>query len=261
MQPFIFVVNLKPVGQSDTKICKNCGFQLEPTYHFCPDCGQEHRERVVYFKQFILDFLGDYFTFDSKIIRSAVPLLLNPGHLTNEYLNGRRVRYIPPLRMYIFISIIFFILLGSTKEPLQVSGEELNAAFFDAYFNVWMPRLFFFLLPLFAFITYVIFRKRGRFYVSHFIFSLHFHAFVLLLFSVYIVVSSYILSENYSTNQWLLVLSVCLIEVYLLVSLRKVYDQKWVTTFFKLLLLNLIYVFSIVAVFIGIAVLIYVGRY
>lgn len=244
-----------------TKICKNCGFQLETTHHFCPNCGQEHKERVIYFKEFIVDFLGDYFTFDSKIIRSVVPLLIKPGFLTNEYLDGRRVRYIPPLRMYIFISIFFFLFLSGSKEPIQLEGENLDAAFFDAYFDIWMPRLFFFLLPLFAFFTYILFRQKGRFYLSSFIYSVHFHAFVLLLFTLYILLTTYVFDSMYGVNQQLLLGCIGITEIYLLLSLKRVYDKGWFATWWRLIVLNLFYVFSVAAVFLGIAVLIYQTQY
>jgi hypothetical protein len=76
-------------------------------------------------------FLGDYFTFDSKIIRSAVPLLIEPGKLTQEYLQGRRARYIPPLRMFIFLSVIFFLVIGWSgagtdgQTPVEELGDQL----------------------------------------------------------------------------------------------------------------------------------------
>lgn len=249
------------MNESSAKICKNCGFQLETTHHFCPNCGQEHKERVIYFKQFIVDFLGDYFTFDSKIIRSVVPLLIKPGFLTNEYIDGRRVRYIPPLRMYIFISIFFFLLLSGSKEPITLDGENLDAAFFDAYFDIWMPRLFFFLLPLFAFFTYILFRQKGRYYLSSFIFSVHLHAFVLFLFSLYIFMTSFLFETMYGLNQKLLIVFIGVIEVYLLISLKKVFDKGWFATWLRLIFLNLLYIASVAAVFLGIAVLIYRTQY
>ncbi len=261
MQPLIFVFNLRNVNDATTKICKNCGFRLERTHHFCPNCGQEHQERILYFKEFLIDFLGDYFTFDSKILRSVRPLLFSPGFLTSEYIEGRRVRYIPPLRMYVFISILFFLMLRDTKQATQLDGENLNAEFFDAYFDIWMPRLFFVLLPLFAFFTFFLFRQKGRYYLSSFIFSVHFHAFVLLLFAVYIVFTSYVFQSMYSLNQWLLFACLMVTEAYLLIALKRVFSKKWFTTCLRLIVLNLLYVGSVATTFLAIAVLIYKTQY
>jgi len=58
------------------------------------------------------DFFGDYFAFDSRLFRSLRPLLLKPGFLTREYLNGRRNSYILPLRFYLFTTVVFFLIVS-----------------------------------------------------------------------------------------------------------------------------------------------------
>lgn len=112
---------------------------------------------------------------------------------------------------------------------------------FDAYFDVWLPRLFFFLLPLFAFITHILFRHQGRYYLSSIIFSVHFHAFVLLYFSLYMLVTSFALHGWYAVNQWVLKLMVVLIEFYLFMALKKVFRQRVFLIFVKMLVLNFMY--------------------
>jgi hypothetical protein len=59
----------------------------------------------------VLHILDDIFSFDSRASRTIWPLFTRPGFLTNEYFQGHRVQYVPPLRLYLFISIIFFITL------------------------------------------------------------------------------------------------------------------------------------------------------
>ncbi|MEP0985835.1 DUF3667 domain-containing protein [Ekhidna sp.] len=238
------------------RICKNCETKLDEGFRFCPNCGQEHKEKVVHFKQFILDFLGDYFTFDSLIIRSFRPLLFNPGFLTKEFIAGRRVRYIPPLRMFIFISIIFFLILGPVEQTGQIERTE-EAEFLDSYFNVWFPRLFFLLLPLFALFLYMLFRKPGRFYLTHFIFSVHLHAFIFVLLTIMVVLIDYIFPTSVFLSQWSLIITVFLLELYLLIALKKVYEQRWLTTTFKLILLNIMYIISVMIIFSGVGALIF----
>lgn len=63
-------------------------------------------------KELFKDFLGDYFTFDSKVFRSIGPLLFRPGQLTIAFNAGKRIRYIHPLRMYLLVSLVFFFLLS-----------------------------------------------------------------------------------------------------------------------------------------------------
>ncbi len=238
------------------RICKNCEKKLEKEFQFCPRCGQEHKEKVVHFKQFVLDFLGDYFTFDSLIIRSVRPLLFNPGFLTNEFIAGRRVRYIPPLRMFIFISIIFFLILGPVDKTVALERNE-EAEFLDNFFSVWFPRLFFLLLPLFALFLYVLFRKPGRFYLTHFIFSVHLHAFIFVLLTIMVVLIDFIFPSSVFLSQWSLIITIFVLQFYLLVALRQVYKQRWITTFFKLVLVNIMYVTSAMIIFSTVGALIY----
>ena len=238
------------------RICKNCETKLLEDYQFCPKCGQESKEKVVTFKEFILDFLGDYFTFDSLIIRSFSPLLFNPGFLTNEFLIGRRVRYIPPLRMFIFISIIFFLVLGPVDNTMALERSD-EEEFLDTFFSVWFPRLFFLLLPLFALFLFLLFRKPGRFYLTHFIFSIHYHAFAFVLLTVMVILIDYIFPSSVFLSQWSFMILIVILQFYLLIALRKVYEQKWFAVFMKLLLLNFMYIISSMIIFSGIGALIF----
>lgn len=104
--------------------CPNCG--AAANHAFCPSCGQEQKDIHVSFPRLLLDFLGDTFTFDSRLARSLRPLIARPGFLTREYFLGRRARYIPPLRLYLFISIVFFGLLSfmlSGADFVRMNGE------------------------------------------------------------------------------------------------------------------------------------------
>ncbi len=238
------------------RICKNCELNLDTTFKFCPNCGQEHKEKVVHFRQFMLDFLGDYFTFDSLIIRSVRPLLFNPGFLTKEFLTGRRVRYIPPLRMFIFISIIFFLVLGSVDSSVAIEKSD-EGEFLDSFFNIWFPRLFFLLLPLFAFFLFLMFRKSERIYLSHFIFSVHFHAFIFALSTIFVILIDYIFPSSVFLSQWAFFITLFVLEIYLLVALRQVYRQRWFPTILKLVLINVMYSVSAMIIFAGVGTLIF----
>jgi len=79
--------------------------------NYCPHCGQLNTDNRLTVRQFIKEFIGDYFTFDSKFFRSLIPLLFKPGHLTKEYISGRRANYIYPLRLYIFTTFLFFFIV------------------------------------------------------------------------------------------------------------------------------------------------------
>jgi hypothetical protein len=63
---------------------------------------------------------------DSRFMRTLKPLLFKPGRLTRDYMEGRRFRYAPPMRLYIFSSIVFFLLaaLLSTNSILLTSSAD-----------------------------------------------------------------------------------------------------------------------------------------
>jgi hypothetical protein len=91
-------------------ICENCHNNV--TGSFCSQCGQSVESTLKYFWTVILHLLDDIFSFDSRASRTLIPLMLKPGFLTTEYIAGRRVHYVPPLRLYLFISIVFFLSLN-----------------------------------------------------------------------------------------------------------------------------------------------------
>lgn len=95
--------------QVTSKTCDNCHAQVNGMY--CSQCGQSVESTLKYFWTVILHLLDDIFSFDSRASRTLFPLIFRPGYLTNEYIAGRRVHYVPPLRLYLFISIVFFITL------------------------------------------------------------------------------------------------------------------------------------------------------
>lgn len=89
--------------------CENCHQVLVGP--FCGKCGQSAESTLKYFWLVILHLLDDIFSFDSRASRTLWPLLMRPAFLTKEYFAGRRVHYVPPLRLYLFISIVFFLTL------------------------------------------------------------------------------------------------------------------------------------------------------
>lgn len=115
--------------------CPNCGSLL--VTEFCAQCGQENKDYHISFFRLIGDLLGDTFNFDTRLTNSIKPLLFKPGLLTREYMDGRRARYVPPLRTYIFISIVFFALAAISNEPNSyVTYEPATSSEFMSADNV-----------------------------------------------------------------------------------------------------------------------------
>ncbi|WP_286265276.1 DUF3667 domain-containing protein [Thalassotalea atypica] len=119
---------------SQTVSCQNCFAPTEGP--FCSRCGQEVESRLTYFWTVILHILDDIFSFDSRAARTVKPLLINPGFLTNQYILGRRVFYVPPIKLYLFVSVIFFISLKFIsftddqflvhKQRVQQTSDAIN---------------------------------------------------------------------------------------------------------------------------------------
>ena len=87
--------------------CLNCGTELLGQY--CGNCGQRASSRLISLWELTRDAFGDLLELDSRLWRTLIPLLIRPGQLTKDYLEGRRARYMPPFRMYLVLSVVFFV--------------------------------------------------------------------------------------------------------------------------------------------------------
>lgn len=258
--------------------CLNCG--TPATGKFCAECGQEIKDHSVALGPLLSDALAELASWDSKLLRTLVPLLIRPGFLTNEYNAGHRVPYLSPLKLYLTISVLFFLLL-SWKNPLgnavvissdglhshSVSGRSSSAAgattntnvliegamtrrllrakqnktgFVSALLNA-IPKMMFFLLPLFAVMLKLLYRRPQRLYVEHLIFLLHVHAFGFLLLAPLLLVHP----------DWLIVTVFLVLPVYILAALRVVYKQSWPATLGKFSLLGFGYLFLLSLCIVG----------
>jgi hypothetical protein len=103
-------------SELSNKTCLNCGSDLSEKDLFCSQCGQKVDSPIIRFKDFVKDAFEDYFSIDSKIFKSLLPLLFKPGFLTIEYIKGKRNSYIPPFRMFLIISVLYFLLLSITND-------------------------------------------------------------------------------------------------------------------------------------------------
>ncbi|MGC8518546.1 MAG: DUF3667 domain-containing protein [Steroidobacteraceae bacterium] len=91
--------------------CENCAAALAGPY--CSECGQRHREHPVHsFWHFLQEATEDLTHADSRLWLTLRALLFRPGSLTREFLDGRRVRYLPPVRLYLVVSLLFFFVTG-----------------------------------------------------------------------------------------------------------------------------------------------------
>lgn len=110
--------------------CLNCEHQFNSEENYCSQCGQENHDLKIPLKHLLEEFLEGLFHFDNKVWLSLKTLFLYPGSITKEFLAGRRVSFVPPIRLYVFFSFIFFLVLNiynSEKSKLKDDEKLLDA--------------------------------------------------------------------------------------------------------------------------------------
>lgn len=113
-----------PVEELEIGKCQNCGYEFRG--HFCPDCGQEVAEFNRPFGFVIYDFMGNFFSFDTRFFKTFKYLLFFPGFLTKEFFKGRRTSYSPPFRIFVFLSFVLFLLLSFITDKGLKTELDLN---------------------------------------------------------------------------------------------------------------------------------------
>lgn len=229
----------------------------------------------------VSELLDHALSLDTRTVRTIRPLILVPGEVTRAYLAGRRVRYLPPLRAYLIAALMFFGLFSvfprgpSTVTIVDMGSPEERAAqgegagrftfsvpprvpLFDADYQkalararrepqvfarasyAMVPRLFFLFLPLFALFLELFYRRQG-YYFDHLVFSLYYHAFAFLSFSILFLIEqsnawvpTYVSRPvAFAVVAWLL--------LYLPIALRRVYGGSWPMTLMKVAGLGVVY--------------------
>lgn len=94
---------------NESPVCLNCSTRLRGQY--CGSCGQRSQSRLISIWQLLREAFGDLLELDSRLWKTLIPLLIRPGQLTRDYLEGRRARYMPPFRTYLVLSVIFFVVV------------------------------------------------------------------------------------------------------------------------------------------------------
>ncbi len=113
------------------KTCLNCQHAVE--HRYCPNCGQENTEVTKSFHHLFFHFFEDLTHYDSTFWKTIIYLFFKPAALTKEYLSGKLLSFLAPIRLYIFISFITFFLISLLpnrtieveKVPDETSKKEI----------------------------------------------------------------------------------------------------------------------------------------
>ncbi len=110
--------------ERNEKNCLNCNAVVYGPY--CHICGQQNVAPKDTFGHLAGHLISDIFHFDGKFFSSSKFLLLRPGFLTYEYVRGRRASYLNPIKMYVFISAVFFIFFLAIYKPERLLSNPKN---------------------------------------------------------------------------------------------------------------------------------------
>ncbi len=249
-----------------TFVCPSCG--AETMGHFCGNCGEKEVSQSDYSLRHYLKELAAALTLlDSKVLRSLWFLISKPGYLSSEYFRGRRVRYVSPLQLFIFLNVIYYFSLTlfvatTFTTPLatqlhmndyypahasrqvnqkmqadQITYEALEAKYNDRT-SILSKSLIFLLIPIFAGLFYALFFKKRKYLVEHVVVATHFWSFSLILLGVILPIVTVVLarllttlnvSATYATNDNIVSTALQIwIAVYLFAMLRRFYAaSRW----------------------------------
>jgi hypothetical protein len=227
--------------------CKNCDTLLEARY--CPQCGQRDIDLDRPLAELLGEALRETLDVDGRASRTLWTLISRPGVLTRDYLAGRRRRYSPPFRLYLIISVLFFVLTAwvAGQGILLDEGQtlEVDAPGQARLFADYVPRLMFVLLPVFALLLKAAFRH--RLYFDHLIHALHLHS------AAFIVLMAMLPLEQAASRSVLAVTLQLALFAYLLtmlvISFRRVYQVGWPMAVLKVLVILLAYMVLVAGLF------------
>jgi hypothetical protein len=269
--------------------CLNCGAPLHGG--FCAACGQ----RAVPPNPTVRELAGDAWHelsgYDGRIMET-IRGLARPGLLTREYLEGRRAHYLPPVRVYLVVSVLYFVIAASAPEdvttrPATITGPggmrigitddgdrlamsaedraemlknvdrapwlirpmirsvaEDPEAFRSRMFTI-MPRVFFAMLPVFAGVVALFYRKCH--FPTALVFAVHLHAFAFIVFAI---AEAMKFAGNARLADAVNGLMALLLAVYALRAFRSVFGGGWPITIFKAAGIGFIYLVAAVPAFV-----------
>lgn len=287
--------------------CLNCGYEFKDENNYCPSCGQQNHSLHVPFKHLVLEFLEGTIHLDTKIFQTFKYLLFKPGFLSREFNTGKRATYVPPVRIYVFVSFVFFLLVGllsghkpegngpssegkenaskgkestvviqfgpSDPEEIQVNSKDSlevirgkqkldslmsskkvkNSALGRFITDMVNKRkevgdkefshsiikntsyLMFILMPLFAAFVMLFNFRKGHYYYEYLIYSIHFHSFLFILFSIFMGLMAL------EGSGWFVLAGTLISFIYFMISMKNAFPQKAFSAFWKALTLACVY--------------------
>ena len=304
--------------------CRNCDETL--TGEYCARCGQRNDRDAISMGEVWGDFFDEFVKWDGKLLRTLWLLISKLGALTVEYVQGRRIRYFAPFRMYLVLSATFFLLIprsavripdspppeksdtiasasvvkakqppSATPSKLAVTSNDLEPKVEgvspihgkvhvgnvvvdtdklpdtlakyetfqdtlppskrDDWVRQWiirriysmnenpnrfvrenlfaaLPNMMFLLMPFYALLLKMLYVRQKRYYIEHFVFTLHTHTFYFVLCLISLLIDVRFSGES-TISIWLHSALFLGAVMYTIIALRRVYRQNWKMTLWK----------------------------
>jgi hypothetical protein len=211
--------------------CKNCDRQLPGQAEYCPVCGQSVKEINRPWLVAGKELLSDLLDIDGRMLKSFRLLLTRPGFLSHEFNHGRRVSYTSPIRMYLIISLGFFLVLPMILPESSVTSpdHELSQDLFS--------KTMFLLLPLFALLLKIFYRS--SFYLAHLVTSVYLFSAMYLVMGLMLILEP--LTELYSAAIVVQVAVFAAGSLYVITTLRVTYEEGWLPSGLKFVALLMLF--------------------
>lgn len=124
-------MNLKHIKRADH--CLNCNTLLNSERdNFCPNCGQVNNVKKETAIGLVRELVEEFLHLDSKVMQSLLPLIIKPGFLTVDYNSGHRAKYFHPVRLFLTITVIMFLLQGFSSHESASGGEKDHKRVLDS---------------------------------------------------------------------------------------------------------------------------------
>jgi len=211
--------------------CKNCQTGLQNNAKFCLQCGQSAVSLNRPFLEVAKEMTHELLDIDGKLGLSLRTMLTKPGKLTREFNQGKRVKYTPPLRLYLTISILFFIIFSELYK-IYDPGTLLTESRISYY-----SKAMFVLFPVFALIVQLFFRQ--SFYIGNLVFSMHLHSMVYLI--LMLIAPFEALEQSHVAFLLLQIPPVLYLTWYIFTAFKVVYQQVWWQVILKAMSIYMIY--------------------
>ena len=238
--------------QVKEEICMNCGTVLHGPY--CSNCGQKVTDLNQSFWSFLMEYLANTFQLDTRLLPTLKEMVIHPGRLTQEFFKGKINSYVHPLKMNMFMLVIVIAIVALFMRPsTNIADDQTNAVLssdLNSLIQTYLPIFILLMTPVLGLVVQLFNLRKTRPFMEHFVFALHFAAFMEMFIVLKMVVT------HFCNNAWIDFAFYAVTVLYLMLSLRRVYAcTGWTGAFFKSLAIVFFYFAAMVVAIVLVALL------